>query len=110
MGVLVDGKAVSVSKDGCVEKDTGIAVSASDNLKPGTTYVVKVSGNGTFGGQSASLEFTYQPLDLSSAVVVSQGVYDSASSIVTTNLGTIVQTIDGTPVDGANFSGNDRLS
>ncbi|MDN0056586.1 hypothetical protein, partial [Collinsella ihumii] len=51
------------------EKGGAGALATNTTLKTGTTYIVKVIGQGRFAGEKAEKEFTFGKLDLSDAVV-----------------------------------------
>ncbi len=105
MGVAIDGVRLPSNAwkiTGCVVESTGASVAASDDLVPGTTYVVKVDGLNSYSGQSTELSFTYGQLDLSSASVVAVDASKKAS-IDSSTLSNVVFSINGVQVAGSNL-------
>ena len=97
LGVSIDGVKLDEAEDydlDIYQKGGSSPIKGSTELLPGTTYIVKISGTNNFKDQVVEREFSFDKLDLSSAVIATNVATNQAPS-VKSKLSWIVESING---------------
>ena len=95
--ILRDGTDYSAIK--FYKKGTNTTVT---ELEPGVTYTAQIVGSGNYAGQTETLEFTLQPLDLSEATITGNVTTSALSS--SSDVYDVVKSINGVAVGASDNS------
>ena len=102
MNVALDGVILDEGEDySGIEfyaKGSTIPIANDGQLEPGVTYTAKIVGDGVYDwGNAETLEFTLQPLDLSSSTVTGNVTVDQLNS--SSDIYDVVKSINGVEVE-----------